>query len=263
MTSFSLSKTGDGQGVITGRGIFCGYNCVNSNANYLKGTSISLSVSPQSGSKFNGWSGACSGTGSCNVSMNVGKSVTARFTAMKNTLTVKITNSSGGSGTVSISEGQGKCSSSSCSHDYLSGKKISLVASANSGSEFKGWSGACGGSGSCSVTMDQAREVRANFAKAELATYSLNISVSGSGYVKSMNVLLGKAIHSASGIDCGTSNSACSANYQDGMLVTIVAVPDEGYKFSQWGGDTCKGSNQECRVAITKSKSIQAYFEKK
>ena len=51
---------------------------------------------PANGWTFNGWSGACSGSGNCNVTMNSAQSVTATFAQITFPLTVSVT----GSGTV-------------------------------------------------------------------------------------------------------------------------------------------------------------------
>jgi len=60
--TLTVSKLGTGSGTITGSGIDCGTDCSQS---YVNGTSVTLSASAASGSTFKGWSGACSGTGSC------------------------------------------------------------------------------------------------------------------------------------------------------------------------------------------------------
>lgn len=41
---------------------------------------MGLTAAPASGSAFSGWSGACSGTGTCSVTMSQAQSVTAKFT---------------------------------------------------------------------------------------------------------------------------------------------------------------------------------------
>lgn len=76
--ALTVSKGGAGSGTVTSSpaGINCGSTC---SANYSPGTSVSLTASAASGSTFAGWSGACSGTGSCTVSMSQSRSVTATF----------------------------------------------------------------------------------------------------------------------------------------------------------------------------------------
>jgi hypothetical protein len=70
----SVSKTGSG--TVTGPGIDCGTDC---SELYASGTSVTLTATPASGWLFSSWSGACSGTGNCTLTMNSNKSVTAAF----------------------------------------------------------------------------------------------------------------------------------------------------------------------------------------
>ena len=75
----NVSKSGTGDGRVTSdpSGIDCGSTCT---ASYDQGTSVTLTATPSSGSVFAGWSGACSGTGDCVVTMDISnKSVTATF----------------------------------------------------------------------------------------------------------------------------------------------------------------------------------------
>ncbi len=65
-----------------------------------------------------------------------------------------------GFGTVT---GAGSCSSN-CSSLHNLGTVLTLTATPQSGSTFIGWSGACTGTSTCTVTMDSARTVVANFA---------------------------------------------------------------------------------------------------
>ena len=57
-------------------GISCGASC---SAAFAGGTSVTLTATPASGSTFASWSGACSGTGTCSVTLDVDRSVTATF----------------------------------------------------------------------------------------------------------------------------------------------------------------------------------------
>ena len=66
-------------------------------------TSVTLTATgtkPQGGgvSSFGGWSGSCSGTGSCVVSMSAARSVTATFTAAPVQHTLTVTKNGAGSG---------------------------------------------------------------------------------------------------------------------------------------------------------------------
>jgi hypothetical protein len=46
---------------------------------YSHGTVVTVTNKPATGSAFAGWSGACSGTGACSVTMDAAKAVTATF----------------------------------------------------------------------------------------------------------------------------------------------------------------------------------------
>ncbi|MCR4298394.1 MAG: hypothetical protein NUV75_06540, partial [Gallionella sp.] len=48
-------------------------------ADYTSGASVTLTATPATGSYFQGWGGACSGTGSCVVTMDAAKDVIATF----------------------------------------------------------------------------------------------------------------------------------------------------------------------------------------
>ncbi len=74
----TVKKAGAGSGTVTGTNIDCGGDCTES---YPSGTLITLTATPATGSTFTGWSGECSGTSTCTVTMNADKTVTATFTA--------------------------------------------------------------------------------------------------------------------------------------------------------------------------------------
>jgi hypothetical protein len=76
--TLTVTKAGTGTGTVTSSpaGISCGSDCSES---YASGTSVTLAAAPSAGSTFAGWSGACTGTGSCAVTMSAARSVTATF----------------------------------------------------------------------------------------------------------------------------------------------------------------------------------------
>ena len=79
-SSFTLtvSKKGPGSVASSPSGITCGSDC---SQTYGAGTSVILTPTPNKNARFAGWSGACSGTGTCSVTMNAAKSVSATFAA--------------------------------------------------------------------------------------------------------------------------------------------------------------------------------------
>jgi hypothetical protein len=71
-------KTGTGSGTITSDlpGINCGSDCTEA---YVEDSVVTLTATPAAGSALNGWSGACTGTWTCQVTMSQAMSVTAEF----------------------------------------------------------------------------------------------------------------------------------------------------------------------------------------
>lgn len=74
--TLDVTKTGEGSGVITGPDIDCGPDC---SETYDEGASVTLTATANDGSLFAGWSGDCAGTGTCQVTMDAAKEVTATF----------------------------------------------------------------------------------------------------------------------------------------------------------------------------------------
>ncbi len=62
LNALTVTKSGTGAGTVTSdpAGISCGTDCSES---YPSTSSVTLTATPNSGSTFGGWSGACSGTG--------------------------------------------------------------------------------------------------------------------------------------------------------------------------------------------------------
>jgi endoglucanase len=158
--TLTVGKTGQGLGTVTSSpsGINCGSTC---SASFSSGTTVTLTAAASSGSSFTGWSGACSGTGTCTVSMSQARSVTANFNTAS-TFALSVSRAGTGTGTVTSNPSGINCGST-CSANYSNGASVTLSASAASGSTFAGWSGACSGSGTCTVTMSAARSVTATF----------------------------------------------------------------------------------------------------
>ena len=137
----TVSKSGSGNGAVTSNpgGIDCGGDCTEG---YVSGTSVTLTAAPATGSTFDGWSGACNGTGGCLVTMTVARSVTATFSQIPPNLTVSVN----GSGSVTSNPVGIDCGAD-CSEPYNDDTLVTLTATAGNGWQFDGWSGICTGAG--------------------------------------------------------------------------------------------------------------------
>jgi hypothetical protein len=122
------------------------------------------------------------------------------------------------------------------------------------GEDFEAWSGACGGSGGCTVTMDRDREVIARFAGAgtptptptgtptptPAGTHTVTVEPSGDG--------TGTVTSDPEGIDCGRT---CEHTFDAGATVTVEAVAGEGSDFAGWGSRACADDETTCRLQLT------------
>ena len=177
-----VQGSGTGAGSVTSPGTSPGLSCSIAQGTavgtcavaHAKGSSVPLVATPNAGSSFAGWSGACGGNGQCVVDMSGEQSVTATFAAAAlGPFELTVALSGQGSGTVSSTPGAVGCTlvsgvaSGQCSATFAPGTDVTLRASAVGGSTFGGWGGACGPSGTtvtCTVFMGQPHSVTATFA---------------------------------------------------------------------------------------------------
>ncbi|MDH4136049.1 MAG: dockerin type I domain-containing protein, partial [Anaerolineae bacterium] len=193
---------------------------------YAQGQVVPVTATPNLGYIFSNWSGACTGSGACSVTMDADKTVTANFTEVPTYVLTTAVNPSGG-GTINPTAG---------THTYNTGEVVAVTATAATGYTFTSWSGACTGPGTCSVTMDANKTVIANFTQ---ITHSLTVAVSPSG--------------------TGTTTPAVGVHpYAYGTVVNVTATPLTGYAFSSWSG-ACSGAGA-CSVTMDADKSVTANF---
>lgn len=165
--ALTVSTSGPGSVTSTPAGIDCGTTC---KATFPAGATVVLSQAAAAGSIFSGWGGACTGQGACSVTISADTSVTAAFAVAPpppppggRSFTLRV--ATHGSGTVRSTPAGVDCGKA-CSATFAAGTRVALQASADSGSSFTGWSGACSGTADCSVVMDTDATVDATFAAA-------------------------------------------------------------------------------------------------
>lgn len=165
---FSLfaPKTGSRSGKVTSSpaGIDCGKDCSES---YPAGTKVTLTATPDPGATFIGWDGGgCSGTGACVVTMAQPIQVAAKFQGPD--LNVALTGP--GSGKVTSTPAGINCGND-CSQSYTSGTAVTLTAAPSTDSIFGGWrGGGCSGTGTCTVTMNNDKNIVATFLEKKKAS---------------------------------------------------------------------------------------------
>jgi len=152
---------------------WCGSTCAGASFLFPVNSAITMTVSnTDSGSSFQGFSGACSSY-PCNFTLNADKTVAAAY-KRQHQLTVLMDEKNGSSGHVNgnpVGSFMACDNPGGCGQVYLQGdteatcQTINLVATMDSGTEFKNWSSACTGSdpNSCSVVMKGNRNVNVVF----------------------------------------------------------------------------------------------------
>ena len=223
-------------------------------AEYAQGTEVTLVPVAETGSEFVKWSGDCTGTGSCKVTMNANKSVTATFDEEEPPtpeFTLGITKAGAGAGTVKCKVGGEPAEP--CAAKYPEGTELELVATANAGSEFAGFSSGTGSAASCSTspcsfTLEANSAVTATFS---LIPRTLTISEAGTG---------------TGTIKCkfnGGSAGACTSPQPNGTAVEVIATANAGSEFAGFSsgtGSAASCSTSPCSFTIEANSAVTATF---
>ena len=210
----TLKVNAGGEGTVTSSpaGIAC--TVASCEAQFDEGAAVTLTATPAPHSELSAWSGceAQPAPNLCEVTMGSARSVGASFAPIRHSVSVSVN----GEGSVSADSGViSSCTAAGgdCSGSYLDGETVTLTAIPSPGWAFAGFSGGCGGSGPCRITLGSNLAVTANFAPippveeeilpARLtlgklavkgATAALKLSVSGPGTVSAT----GKGLKGAS-----------------------------------------------------------------
>ena len=206
-----------------GGSVICTPNPVN------HGTSSGCSQTPNAGYSFTGWSGACTGTGSCSLTnVTANQSVTASYSL--NTYSILKQSNPIAGGTVT-------CTPDPVNH----GATTSCTQTPNAGYTFTNWSGACSGNGACAPS-----NVTANLTVT--ATYSLN------------SYTITRVVSPVAG-----GSVTCTPNpVSHGSSSTCSQTPNAGYTFTGWSGactgnGACSLTNVTANQTVTASYSLNTY----
>lgn len=256
----SVRIAGTGQGSITSSpaGLSCSGGTCSGTFDYA--TTLTLTPAPATGSHLTGWAGACSGAGACTVSMTQARSATATFDLDQETLTAAVS----GNGSVSSLDGHISCDATSpatCAASYAYDTSVTLIAEANTGSDFTGWSDpACGATATCVLTLTGPRTVTANFV---LHSYTVAAQVSALHFG-------GGTLTSTDGVfNCTANGAPCGQHdYAYGSTITFTAAPPSDSNFTGWSVDAgaCtlpSGPTGPCLYTVGGAATVTAVFDHK
>ncbi|MEM1563025.1 MAG: DUF2341 domain-containing protein [Candidatus Bathyarchaeia archaeon] len=192
---------------------------------YYYGDIVKLTAVPNVGWSFSNWTGDLTGNQNpTTIIMNGNKKVTAVFTQCRYNLTITIA-------------GKGNVTVEPYKTAYTYGENVTLTAIADSGWMFVGWGGdVSSNENPITIMMDGNKSITATFVLRE--GYTLTINISGNGAVnKDPNYEV----------------------YTYGENVTLIAVPDPGWKFIGWSGDIT-GNRNPYSIVMDGNKTVYATF---
>jgi uncharacterized repeat protein (TIGR02543 family) len=229
----NLTKTGAGTGTVSSSpaGINCGTACSTATMTVQPNTPITLTASPTAGHTFTGWGGDCAAAGTattCTLPMSQTSNVTASFAPMTYPLTVSTT----GSGTITSSPGSISCPGASCNETFNQGTLVTLTATPQPGNALTGWTGCASNPTptTCTVTMDQARNVTATF----VPTYVVTPSVVGGTGGGTITPNTPSTVNSG-GVLSGNTFTTTAVTADCTVVVTFAVIPANPVPtLSQW-----------------------------
>ena len=202
-----------------------------SSAQFEEGETVVLNATPSKEYVFFSWAGVSGENSTTSIVMNSDKSVVALFVKKQYSLEISV-------------EGEGevteKIIKAGSSTDYNSGTIVELSANPVSEWVFVEWKGDLSGSENpTQITINKPKKIIAVFQKKQ---YPLNIEIEGEGSVEEKV------------IKPGVPNS-----YNSGTVVSVKAIPQNGWSFLKWSGDVSSLENP-IEITVNMSKNIRAEF---
>jgi hypothetical protein len=247
----TITTSRDGAGTISSYplGINCRDTC---KTNVPLNSTITLGATPIVGHTFLGWTGACSGTGTCSFTASTDKTVGARFASTSATQVALTATIGGGAGLISGSP-QGILCGAACTTYVTSGSPVTLTATPASGYTFSSWTctgGTVSGS-NCSVIPSAATDVTATFVPSVTGTYTTTVTKAGTGS--------GTVTSSVGGINCGLTCTTPTA-LTNGTPITLTAAAAVGSTFGGWTGVSGCSTAPICNLTPSANVSATATF---
>jgi hypothetical protein len=126
-----------------------------------------------------------------------------------------------------------------CTTQWDQGAAFVLIASPAPGDRFVRWGGACAGTGTCELTLNQPATAKAVFGPVRIP---LRVTAAGRGTV--------------------ACTPSCTKTFRGGDALTLRAVPAHGWRFASWSGG-CAGTKPTCRPPTDFALSVRATFRRR
>jgi hypothetical protein len=123
---------------------------------YAEGTGVTITAIPDSGWRFDGWSGEVADPelATTTIAIDTDKTITANFSQIMHSLTVE-------------ADGNGIISPETGAHSYAQGTEVTITATPDSGWRFDGWSGEVADPelATTTIVINKDKTVTANFSQ--------------------------------------------------------------------------------------------------
>jgi hypothetical protein len=229
------------------------------------GEAAALTATPASDSAFVDWLGDCSGTGPCTVLMDQMHWIGARFSGPSQLL-VRANGLDGGRGRITLAPAPlggvaPYCDvrPETCIFTYPPNTTVQIVAQAEPGSKFLGWSGGgCVGLGPCVVTVPGAGYISAEFLGPRPLAVTISSVDGGGGSVTATPALGGPVARCVN--PGGPDPFTCVYLYPPDTMVTLSSQAQAGSKFLGWSA-ACSGTGA-CQVLLGSDPvSVEAAYQ--
>ena len=166
--TLTVTLAGGGNGTVTPSTGTLSCAASTCSGQFYRNSAVTLTAVPNANMVFLGWSGACTGTGTCTPSLASNANVTATFATATQRLQLAVTSVGTKTGTISASPSGVSCGASCL--EFPTNQIVTLTAVPTGvGSYFGSWQGDCVGSVlTCVITMNAGKSASATFSPANL-----------------------------------------------------------------------------------------------
>jgi hypothetical protein len=209
---------------------------------------VRLSAQPGDLSVFAGFTGDCSGTGSCNVTMSADRTVRVSFSAIPRAVNLVRSASASGAGRVQSADANqridcayasGQPAPTGCSTTVPPATPVRLVATPSPASALLSWGEACAGTMTLTCVlspMAASTDVSARFVTA------IDVQMLVSGGAGSVAFEIPNVPSQGACASTATASNSCRFSLPVGTTGVFRAIPAAGEKFSGFRGPCLEGT---------------------